>query len=65
MVNLQKKCVQDYPGNKEFWSELGKIGREISLISNKEAKQHGGTASVSEGKADSVSLSGFILYLRN
>ncbi|KXN84807.1 ATP-dependent DNA helicase II subunit 2 [Leucoagaricus sp. SymC.cos] len=54
LPNLKEKCLQS-PGNPEFWSEVKALGRYISLISNKEAKQHGGAASVSEGRAEEVS----------
>ncbi|KAG6845292.1 hypothetical protein H0H87_011443 [Tephrocybe sp. NHM501043] len=50
LVDLKDKCNSE-PGNEEFWSELKDIGRSISLISNKEAKQHGGSSKVSEGGA--------------
>ncbi|KAG6831636.1 hypothetical protein H0H92_008713 [Tricholoma furcatifolium] len=50
LVDLKDKCTSQ-PGNQEFWEELKGIGRPISLISNKEAKQHGGTSKVSESGA--------------
>ncbi|KAH0590171.1 hypothetical protein H2248_000344 [Termitomyces sp. 'cryptogamus'] len=47
LVNLKDKCTSE-PGNQEFWSEVKGVGRGLSLISNKEAKQNGGTSKVSE-----------------
>jgi len=42
------------PGNQEFWSQVKGVGRGLSLISDKEAKQHGGTSNISERKAEEV-----------
>lgn len=38
----------------EFWGELGKIGRAISLISESEAEKNGGESDYSESKAKKV-----------
>ncbi|KAG6893082.1 hypothetical protein C0992_011317, partial [Termitomyces sp. T32_za158] len=51
LVELKDKCTSE-PGNQEFWSEVKSVGRGLSLISNKEAKQNGGTSKVSEGGAN-------------
>ncbi|KAJ3563470.1 hypothetical protein NP233_g8920 [Leucocoprinus birnbaumii] len=51
LPTLKEKCLQT-PGNPEFWSELKSLGRDISLISNKEARKYGGAASVSERRAE-------------
>ncbi|EIN13322.1 ku80-like protein [Punctularia strigosozonata HHB-11173 SS5] len=49
--NLKDQCISQSPGNREFWSSVAEEGRELSLISDKEAKQHGGRSSVSEKEA--------------
>ncbi|KAF9448857.1 SPOC domain-like protein [Macrolepiota fuliginosa MF-IS2] len=51
LPNLKEKCLQK-PGNPEFWDEVKALGRDISLISNKEARKYGGAASVSERRAE-------------
>ncbi|KAF5356130.1 hypothetical protein D9756_004280 [Leucocoprinus leucothites] len=51
LPDLKEKCLQT-PGNPEFWSEVKALGRDISLISNKEARKYGGAASVSERRAE-------------
>ncbi|KAG6820237.1 hypothetical protein H0H93_003600 [Arthromyces matolae] len=53
LVDLKSKCTSE-PGNGEFWSEVKSVGRGISLISNKEAKQNGGSSKVSESGAINV-----------
>ncbi|KAG6894323.1 hypothetical protein C0993_011801 [Termitomyces sp. T159_Od127] len=53
LVELKDKCTSE-PGNQEFWSEVKGVGRGLSLISNKEAKQNGGTSKVSESGAINV-----------
>ncbi|KAG6902972.1 hypothetical protein C0995_008545 [Termitomyces sp. Mi166 len=60
LVDLKDKCTSE-PGNQEFWSEVKSIGRGFSLISNKEAKQNGGTSKVSEGGAINTFLFLFLL----
>ncbi|KAG6841529.1 hypothetical protein C0991_009894 [Blastosporella zonata] len=50
LVDLKDKCTSE-PGNQEFWSEIQNVGRALSLISNKEAKQNGGTSKISESGA--------------
>lgn len=47
--DLKNSCLNRIPHNKEFWKELQKIGRPISLISSKEAKKAGGKSTVTEG----------------
>lgn len=42
------------PNNQEFWAEIQKIGRSMSLISSKEAKKFGGKSDVTEGTAVDV-----------
>jgi len=51
---LRGKC-QSKPGNSAFWKEVCEVGRELSLISNKEAKKHGGQSKVTEKEAAEVS----------
>lgn len=53
LQDLREKC-ESKPGNTEFWSEVQKIGRGISLISDKEAKKYGGASQYSEAQAKKV-----------
>jgi len=53
LPTLKEKCLQA-SGNPEFWLNMQKLGRAISLISNKEARKYGGAASVSERRAEEV-----------
>ncbi|KAF8523097.1 SPOC domain-like protein [Hysterangium stoloniferum] len=49
--DLKEACLNHTPDNKEFWGEIQKIGRPMSLISSKEAKKFGGKSDVTEGTA--------------
>lgn len=55
LKGLKKDCA-GMNGNKDFWVELQKLGRHMSLISSTEAKRVGGISDVSESAADSVSV---------
>jgi len=46
-MDLKESCLQE-PGNLEFWEEVQKLGRSISLISDPEAKKLGGSSEFSE-----------------
>ncbi|KIK99226.1 hypothetical protein PAXRUDRAFT_822994 [Paxillus rubicundulus Ve08.2h10] len=50
LQSLKKDCAAEN-GNKEFWTELQKLGRKISLISLNEAQKLGGMSDVSEAAA--------------
>uniref|UniRef100_D8QKI4 ATP-dependent DNA helicase II subunit 2 n=1 Tax=Schizophyllum commune (strain H4-8 / FGSC 9210) TaxID=578458 RepID=D8QKI4_SCHCM len=54
MRELKEACED--VGVDEFWRGVKEAGRELSLISDKEAEEHGGTSSVSEEEAQRVSL---------
>lgn len=49
--NLKVECLSRY-GNEEFWSQVRTIGRTLSLISEYEAKKHGGISNISEQQAE-------------
>ncbi|KAF8807166.1 SPOC domain-like protein [Phlegmacium glaucopus] len=49
--NLKEKCLTK-PGNPEFWSDVKKIGRDLSLISRVEAKTQGGLSSVADDEVE-------------
>jgi len=51
MTELRDKCTSK-PGNSQFWSQVQDAGRKISLISDKEAEEHGGTSLFSESEAE-------------
>ncbi|KAJ7451138.1 SPOC domain-like protein [Mycena latifolia] len=51
LKDLRDKCTSE-PGNRQFWAEVQKAGRKMSLISDKEAGEHGGTSAISESKAE-------------
>jgi ATP-dependent DNA helicase 2 subunit 2 len=41
-------------GNPEFWSDVKKVGRDLSLISKGEAKKQGGLSSIADNEAVEV-----------
>ncbi|KAF7319822.1 Ku domain-containing protein [Mycena kentingensis (nom. inval.)] len=51
LPDLKKALIESTPGNKEFWGEIQKVGRPMSLISEPEAEKLGGEADPSESKA--------------
>ncbi|KAF5377271.1 hypothetical protein D9615_006424 [Tricholomella constricta] len=51
LTDLKDKCTSK-PGNQEFWSQVKDAGRALSLISDKEAKKHGGASSITEEEVD-------------
>lgn len=53
MKDLHDKCASE-PGNRQFWAQVQKAGRKMSLISDEEADKHGGTSAISESKAEKV-----------
>ncbi|KAI0079062.1 SPOC domain-like protein [Panus rudis PR-1116 ss-1] len=48
---LKRICLTEKPGNTDFWSRISREGRELSLISTREAEEQGGSSSVSEAEA--------------
>ena len=56
-MNVFKKRCLGTGGNKEFWKEVKNVGQQLSLISDTEADQHGGTSTVSEKTALKVRTS--------
>ncbi|KAF8845541.1 ku80-like protein [Paxillus ammoniavirescens] len=50
LKKLKEDCMAEN-GNREFWTELQKLGRKISLISSLEAQKLGGMSDVSEAAA--------------
>jgi len=48
------KCSSK-PGNPTFWKAVQEVGRDLSLISNQEAKKQGGESSITENEAGEVS----------
>lgn len=53
LKGLKEDCAGEN-GNKDFWAEMQKLGRPMSLISSTEAKSVGGISNVSEPAADVV-----------
>ncbi|KAF9242344.1 SPOC domain-like protein [Melanogaster broomeanus] len=51
LTGLKEDCMTEN-GNREFWAELQKLGRKISLISSREAQELGGISDVSESNAE-------------
>ncbi|KAJ7924419.1 SPOC like C-terminal domain-containing protein [Mycena leptocephala] len=51
MKDLRDKCTSE-PGNRQFWVQVQEAGRSMSLISDKEAEEHGGTSAIPESKAE-------------
>ncbi|KZT68787.1 SPOC domain-like protein [Daedalea quercina L-15889] len=52
--DLRTACLDDKPGNVEFWSSVQVEGRALSLISNSEASELGGKSDISESEAAEV-----------
>ncbi|KAJ2931191.1 hypothetical protein H1R20_g5924, partial [Candolleomyces eurysporus] len=49
LQDLKNKCLAPKPaGNATFWRTVQEVGRPLSLISDKEAKKHGGTSQYTE-----------------
>jgi hypothetical protein len=62
---LKERCVNQ-AGNPTFWKEVSKFGKELGLITSKEAKKQGGESTVTEKEASEVcffSLSIFVLMV--
>ena len=53
LLSLKDKCLSK-PGNLEFWSDVKKIGRGLSLISKTEAKKLGGLSRITDDEAEEV-----------
>ncbi|KAF5382804.1 hypothetical protein D9757_007263 [Collybiopsis confluens] len=51
LPDIKSKCLHSTPGNKEFWSEVQGTGRPLGLISDKEAKECGGSSEITEAEA--------------
>jgi ATP-dependent DNA helicase 2 subunit 2 len=51
---LREQCLSDSPGNHAFWTNVREEGMELALISDKEAKRHGGRSSITEKQAKDV-----------
>jgi ATP-dependent DNA helicase 2 subunit 2 len=51
---MKQTCLLD-PGNKEFWVQVQKRGRGMSLISKPEAAKNGGISAIPESDAEEVS----------
>ncbi|KAJ7785660.1 SPOC domain-like protein [Mycena metata] len=49
--DLRTKCTASEPGNRPFWAKVQEVGRPMSLISDREAEEFGGTSEVSEAGA--------------
>ena len=51
--DLKTKCSSK-PGNPAFWKAVKEVGRDLSLISNQEAKRQGGQSDITENEAGEV-----------
>lgn len=54
-MDLKSACLDQNPGNREFWDRVSEIGRDIGLISKSEAERLGGKAKYNEAFATEVS----------
>ncbi|KAG1825465.1 SPOC like C-terminal domain-containing protein [Suillus subaureus] len=54
LKDLKESCLKE-AGNSEFWQEVQKLGRNLSLISEPEAKKLGGHSEFSESASEAVS----------
>ncbi|KAG2370362.1 SPOC like C-terminal domain-containing protein [Suillus spraguei] len=53
LKELKESCLKE-TGNSEFWQEVQKLGRSLSLISQPEAKKLGGHSDFSESASEAV-----------
>lgn len=60
--DLRETCLSE-PGNKDFWAQVQKQGRDISLISKPEAAKYGGISLIPESEAEGVSLILCLLFI--
>ena len=60
--DLKRCCLDDTPGNEYFWSKFSDLGRQVSLISESEAKRQGGKSDVPDAEADKVRCSSAPLH---
>ncbi|KAG5646900.1 hypothetical protein DXG03_001976 [Asterophora parasitica] len=51
LTDLKYKCTST-PGNPQFWDKVKNYGRTLSLISDEEAKKHGGASDITEREAE-------------
>ncbi|CAK5280012.1 unnamed protein product [Mycena citricolor] len=51
LPELKDQCLNSKPGNASFWAEVQKVGPKLSLISDEEADEHGGSSEISAFKA--------------
>jgi ATP-dependent DNA helicase 2 subunit 2 len=56
MMVLRDECTEEQPGNPEFWAEVKKEGRSMSLISKPEAANNEGKSAIPESVAAEVSF---------
>ncbi|OBZ80021.1 ATP-dependent DNA helicase II subunit 2 [Grifola frondosa] len=49
--DLRKSCIDNKPGNPDFWAHVKELGREMSLISKLDAARAGGKSNISEAEA--------------
>lgn len=54
LKDLKESCLRE-AGNSEFWQEVQKLGRSLSLISEPEARKLGGHSQFSESASEAVS----------
>lgn len=55
LQDLRHTCMDEEPGNKDFWSQIQKLGREMSLISKSETQSKAGQAqAVTEARSAEV-----------
>ena len=59
---LASACTSD-PGNPEFWNEVRRMGKALSLIGQSEAKKHGGLSDISDDLAEKVMNSYYFCVL--
>jgi ATP-dependent DNA helicase 2 subunit 2 len=51
LKDLKESCLKE-AGNCEFWQEVQKLGRSLSLISEPEARKLGGRSEFSESASE-------------
>ncbi|KAI0735882.1 SPOC domain-like protein [Earliella scabrosa] len=51
---LRDTCLEQKPGNKDFWDKVRSVGRPLSFITKPEASKAGGKSNITESEAQKV-----------
>ena len=51
---LRDTCLEQKPGNRDFWDKVRSVGRPLSFITKPEASKAGGKSNITESEAQKV-----------